>query len=61
MLKIVTKVLMIGKSIYLRSVKRTNNLKKGELFDNTKQKNFTHLLEVNKKNVDFVYFDQTVF
>ena len=30
-----TKVLMIGKSFYLRSVKRTNNLKKGKLFGNT--------------------------
>ena len=44
MFKIVTKALIIGKLIYLRSVKRTNNLKKGELFDNTKQKHFTHLL-----------------
>ena len=35
MYKIATKVLMIGKSLHLRSVKRTNNLKKGKLFGNT--------------------------
>ena len=34
MYKISIKVL-IGKSFYLRSVKRTNNLKKGKLFGNT--------------------------
>ena len=33
--KIATKVLMIGKSLYLRSVNRTNKLKKGELSGNT--------------------------
>ena len=35
MYKIGTKVLIIGKLIYLRSVKRTNNLKKGKPFGNT--------------------------
>ena len=35
MYKIATRVLMIEKSLYLRSVNRTNNLKKGELFGNT--------------------------
>ena len=35
MYKIVAKVLMIGNSLYLRSVKHANNLKKGSLFGNT--------------------------
>ena len=35
MYKIATKILMIGKSLYLRSVKRTNNLTKGKHFGNT--------------------------
>ena len=35
MYKIATKILMIEKSLYLRSVKRTNNLKKGKIFGNT--------------------------
>ena len=33
-----------GKLIYLRSVKRTNNLKKGKSFGNTNWKHFTHLV-----------------
>ena len=35
MYKIATKVLVIGKSLYLRSVKRANNSKKGKRFGNT--------------------------
>ena len=34
MFKIATKVLMIGKSLYLRSVKRTNNMNKQKRFGN---------------------------
>ena len=35
MFKIATKVLMIGKSLCLRSMKRTINLRKGKLFGTT--------------------------
>ena len=35
MYKTAAKVLMIGKSLYLRSGKRRNNLKKGKRFSNT--------------------------
>ena len=38
--KIATKVLMIGKSLYLRSVKRTNNMNKQKRFGNTNWKHF---------------------
>ena len=40
MYKIATKVLMIGKSLYLRIVKRTNNLKKGKPFWQHRLKTF---------------------
>ena len=43
MFKIATEVLMIGKQLYLRSVKCTNNLKKGRRFGNTNYKHFSHL------------------
>lgn len=32
---IATNLLMVGKSLYLRNVKPTNNLKKDEIFGNT--------------------------
>ena len=35
MFKIARKILMIGRSFYLRNMKHTNNLKKGKLFGNT--------------------------
>ena len=44
MYKIATKVLMIGKSLYFRSAKRTNDLKKGGRFGNTNWKHFNHLV-----------------
>ena len=56
MYDIATKVLMIGKSLYLRSAKRTNNLKKGKRFGNTNWKHFTHMVYMKKKNG---YFDHT--
>ena len=40
MFKTTTKVLMIGMSLYLRSVKLTSNLKKGKIFGNKKLKTF---------------------
>ena len=51
-------VLMVGKSLYLRSVKRTNNLKKGKRFGNTNLKCFTHLVKMKKKNI---YFNHTQY
>ena len=56
MYDIATKVLMIGKSLYLRSAKRTNNLKKGKRFGNANWKHFTHMVYMKKKNG---YFDHT--
>ena len=37
-------ILMIAKELYLRSVKCTNNLKKGKRFNNTNCKHFTQLV-----------------
>ena len=44
--KIATKVMIIGKSLYLRSMKRSNNLKKGNMWQN-KLKSF-HPFRLNE-------------
>ena len=46
---IATNLLMVGKSLYLRNVKPTNNLKKDEIFGNTNWKHFIHLVLIIKK------------
>ena len=50
MFQIAAKVLMIGKPLYLRSVKRANILKKGKHLCNINWKRFNHLVLMKKKN-----------